>query len=102
MRLRWTPQAASDIAEIHDYIARDNPSAARRVVSQIRKDARLLVAQPGMGRPGRVPGTRELVVDRFPYIIAYRVDGNDIPILAVIHSARLWPAQFSGNLDKTP
>lgn len=91
MRIRWTPPALAQIAEIHQYIAADNPQAARRVVAQIRKDATLLSAQPGVGRAGRVPGTRELVVSRYPFIIAYRVDRNEIPILAVIHSARRWP-----------
>ncbi|WP_310451849.1 type II toxin-antitoxin system RelE/ParE family toxin [Sulfuritalea sp.] len=94
MRIRWTPPALAQIAEIHQYIATENPQAARRVVAQIRKDAILLSAQPSMGRAGRVPGTRELVVSRYPFIIAYRIDGNDIPILAVIHSARRWPEQL--------
>jgi toxin ParE1/3/4 len=95
MRIRWTPPALAQIAEIHAYIAADNPQAARKVVAQIRKDAMLLSAQPGMGRAGRVPGTRELIVGRYPFIIAYRVDSNEVPILAVIHSARRWPEQLS-------
>lgn len=94
IRLRWTPPALSHIAEIHDYIARENPRAARRVIAQIRKDARLLIEQPGMGRLGRLEGTRELVVSRYPYIIAYRIEGTGIPILAVIHAARSWPDQL--------
>lgn len=64
MRLRWTPPARDHLAEIHDYIAQDNPAAARRVIGQVRKDADLLKDNPGMGRPGRVEGTRELVVSR--------------------------------------
>lgn len=65
------------------------------MVAQIRKDARLLIDHPGMGRPGRIEGTRELVVSRFPFVIAYRVQGDEIPILAVIHTARRWPEQLS-------
>ena len=94
MRLRWTPPALDHIAEIHDHIAEHSPKAAMRVVAQIRKDARLLLDQPGMGRPGRVEGTRELVVSRYPFIIAYRLDGNEIPVLAIIHTARRWPEQL--------
>lgn len=90
MRLRWTPPALAHIAEIHDHIAQDSPRAARRVVAQIRKDARLLIEQPGIGRSGRVEGTRELVVSHYPFVIAYRVDSG-IAILAVIHTARRWP-----------
>ena len=95
MRTRWTQPALAQIIEIRDYIAADSPPAARRVVAQIKADASLLLAQPEVGRLGRVPGTRELVVSRTPFIIAYRIDGDDISILAVIHSARHWPAQLS-------
>ncbi len=49
---------------------------------------------PAIGRPGRVPGTRELVVPRTPFIVPYRLIGNHIDILAVMHAARAWPAQF--------
>lgn len=95
MRLRWTPPARDHLAKIHAYIAKDNPAAARRVIGQVRKDADLLRDNPGMGRPGRIEGTRELVVSRFPYIIVYRASVPDeVHIAAVIHSARLWPEQL--------
>jgi toxin ParE1/3/4 len=56
----------------------------------------LLVDHPALGRFGRVPGTRELVVPSTPYIVAYTVDSrrNVVQVLAVIHGARLWPAEF--------
>jgi len=95
MRLRWTPPARDHLSEIHDYIAKNNPAAARRVVGQVRKDADLLRDNPGMGRLGRVEGTREVVVSRFPYIIVYRAAAPDqVYIAAVIHSSRLWPEQI--------
>ncbi|MFB2897343.1 type II toxin-antitoxin system RelE/ParE family toxin [Aerosakkonemataceae cyanobacterium BLCC-F50] len=47
-----------------------------------------------MGRPGRIPGTKELVVTRTPFILPYRVQGEQIEILAVIHAARQWPESF--------
>ena len=47
-----------------------------------------------MGRPGRVPGTRELVIPGTPYIVPYRVQGEAIQILRVYHSARRWPESF--------
>jgi toxin ParE1/3/4 len=53
-----------------------------------------LIAQPHMGRPGRVPGTRELVVSDLPYVIPYRVRGHTIQILRVFHTARKWPARL--------
>jgi len=54
MKVRYTPQARSDLEEIHSYIAQDNPVAARHVVAAIRRDITLLIDNPGLGRPGRV------------------------------------------------
>jgi toxin ParE1/3/4 len=94
MRLRWTPQARADLAEIVEYIARDDPATAERVYVRIFEAAALLLDQPGLGRPGRVDGTRELVVPRTPFIVPYRVRGDVVDILAVIRSSRQWPDAF--------
>ena len=94
MALRWHRQALDDLRGIHDYIAAENPVAARHVVSHLRERAALLLQHPRSGRPGRLPGTRELVVVRFPYILAYRERGSDIEILLVVHTSRLWPDQL--------
>jgi addiction module RelE/StbE family toxin len=91
MKLRYTPRARSDLAEIHDYIEQENSQAARRVVSIIRKAAEALPQNPLVGRAGRVAGTRELAVGRFPFVLAYRVDANEVQILSVIHTSRMWP-----------
>ena len=91
MRVRYTLQAKADLEEIFTYIARDNPAAARRVITAIRRDIVLLATNPGMGRPGRIDGTRELVISRLPYIAAYRAGDRFIDVLAVIHTARDWP-----------
>ena len=96
MRLRWTESAKNSLIEIHDYIAKDSPRAARRVVRQVKTDADLLKQNPGMGRKGRVDGTRELVVSHYPFIIVYRVANPDeVHIVAAIHTARLWPEQIA-------
>ncbi|ADE13182.1 type II toxin-antitoxin system RelE/ParE family toxin [Sideroxydans lithotrophicus] len=94
MNLRYTPQARSDLAEIHDYIAQENPAAARRVVQLVRDSAKALPDNPLVGRPGRVPGTRELAIGRFPFVLAYRVSSDEVQILSVIHTARAWPESF--------
>ena len=94
MKLRYTPRAKLDLAEIHDYIAQENPQAARRVILLIRKAAETLPQNPQIGRPGRIVGTRELTVGRFPFMISYCVDSEEIQILAVVHTARLWPENF--------
>lgn len=91
MRVRYTPQAKSDLAEIFSFIARDNPAAARRVVADIRRDIMLVSDNPGIGRPGRVAGTREFVISQLPYIAAYRQQSAGIDVLAVFHTARDWP-----------
>ena len=91
MRVRYTPQAKSDLADIFSYIAQHNPEAARRVIAAIRRDIMLLTKNPGIGRPGRIDGTRELVISRLPYIAGYRAQTGFVDVLAVLHTARDWP-----------
>jgi toxin ParE1/3/4 len=83
----WSPEAIDDLAALRAYIEQDDPSAAQRVET-------LLPANPEMGRPGRVPGTRELVIPRTPFIVPYRLRGRTIQVLRVFHGARRWPEQF--------
>lgn len=82
--------ARRDLDGIFDWIARDNPRAARRVISRILSRISRLAASDlaDQGRPGLVPGTRE-VIER-PYVIIYSVDkpANAIVVLAVVHNAR--------------
>ena len=96
MRVRWTRPALADLAEIHDYVATDNPATARRIIRQIRKEADILSEHPVIGRAGRVPGTRELVTGRLPYVIAYRIGTLEIAVVAVIHTSRNWPGVLPG------
>jgi toxin ParE1/3/4 len=92
MRLVWSPEAVEDLASLRAYIAEDDPAAARRVALHILHDVEtLLPGNPDMGRPGRVPGTRELVVPKTPFIVPYRLQGQTIQILRVYHGARRWP-----------
>lgn len=92
MRLRWTRLAERDLDEIAAYIGQDNPAAAARVILELIDQAEnLLPAHPAIGRPGRVVGTRELVIGELPYVIPYRVRGQDIEILRVLHTSRRYP-----------
>ena len=91
MRLVFTRLAADDLDDIIDYIALDNPPAAKRVYQAIAAAAEGLRELPHIGRPGRLPGTRELSVDALPYIIVYQVDADTVTILAVFHGARDLP-----------
>ena len=92
MRLRWTRTALRDLDSLERYIAQDNPSAADAMVDRILRTIQLLTKNPEMGRRGRVPRTRELVIP--PYLIAYRVRRTEISIVAIIHGARRWPDTF--------
>jgi toxin ParE1/3/4 len=91
----WSPEAIDDLAHLRATIAADNPAAARKIASRILDAVEtLLPDHPGMGRPGRVSGTRELVVPQTPYIVPYRVRGDVIQVLRVYHGRRRWPAAF--------
>ena len=92
MTIIWSPEAIEDLISLRAYIAEESPAGARRIVSRIlRAVERLLPDNPHMGRPGRVPGTRELVIPQTPYIVPYRVQRGAIQILRVYHGARRWP-----------
>jgi toxin ParE1/3/4 len=92
MNIAWSPEAIEDLASLRSYIAEDNPAAARRgVLRTIRNIEQLLRDNPQIGRAGRVPGIRELVVPRTPYIVPYRIQRTTIQILRVYHGARRWP-----------
>jgi toxin ParE1/3/4 len=87
----WSVEAIADLAALRVYIERDDPAAAQRVALHIvRNVERLLSNVPYMGRPGRVPGTRELVIPRTPFIVPYRVHGNTIQVLRIFHGSRKW------------
>jgi toxin ParE1/3/4 len=79
---------------IAEYIAQDNPAAAYAVHDAIQRQVERLAQHPRIGRPGRVEGTRELVVSGTPYIVAYRVAGQDVTILRVLHGAQQWPQRL--------
>lgn len=98
MRLVWTRRGRADLEEIVDYIMQDNPAAAVSVLDCIEETAGDLVDHPGMGRPGRVAGTRELVIAGLPWILPYLATGDRITVLRVLHTARQWPGEFdNGN-----
>ncbi len=90
-RLRWTPRALRRLESVWAFIAPENPAAADRTMQRIVDAAEILAAHPAMGRPGRIMGTRELVLADTPYLIAYRVSETEIAILTVLHAAQRWP-----------
>lgn len=91
MRLVWSPFALADRDEIFSYIEVDNPRAAAELDERIASAVHRLLRFPESGRPGRVAGTRELVVARTPYIAVYAVTSDRVRLLRVLHGARMWP-----------
>lgn len=93
-RVVWSRHAHDDFRGIIEYIAQDDPAAARNAVTRIDQAVQALAATP-TGRKGRVSGTYEKLVRGMPYIIAYAL-GNEpkghetITILRIVHGARDW------------
>ncbi len=88
MQVIWTQRAIRDLAAIQSFIERDKPEAARQVAGRIILASEHLAAHPNRGRPGRKAGTRELVILNTPFILPYRIRGNNLTILAVLHGAQ--------------
>jgi len=89
--LEWSAFAIADRDAIFDYIEADSPRAAASVDDRIRACVDNLKRFPEMGRPGRIEGTRELVISRTPYIAAYRIAGDTVRVLRLLHGAQQWP-----------
>jgi len=94
VRVRWLRTALANLDAEAEYIARDNPAAANQVVATIVEAVERLERFPALGRPGRVTGTRELVVLGTPYIVPYRVRSRVVELLRIFHAARKWPTRF--------
>lgn len=91
MRIVWARGARADLRSAADYVAEHDRRAAKRLVQRLVGIAPTLVAHPGIGRPGRIEGTREFFVSGTPYIIVYRTGGERLDIVRVLHTSRLWP-----------
>ena len=92
MRVVWSAAARADVAKLRAYVARDNPTAAGRIALRVAESVEtILPAHPAVGRPGRVPGTRELVVTGTPHVVPYRVRDGAVEVLRVFHGAQKWP-----------
>ena len=94
MKIIWHPSAIDDLEDILDYIAAHNHEAASATFALITGNISALANQPFMGRAGRVPGTRELLIGGTPYVVAYEIRDEIVAILTVLHGARRWPETF--------
>jgi len=94
VQIKWTTKARNDLYSVEEYISRDNPTAAVDTVLKIIETVESLSTITQIGRPGRVPATRELVIPNCPFIVPYRADSSTIVILRVYHTSRKWPERL--------
>ena len=99
MHLEWSVFSLADRTAIFDYIEADNPRAAIAIDDRIETRVVGLAQFPEMGRPGRIEGTRELVIPGTPYIAAYSIVGDTVRILRVLHGAQQWPDEMPEELE---
>ena len=94
MKIEWSLFAVEDRTRIFEYIEQDDPLAAVAVDERIMEQTATLPAFPECGRPGRVEGTRELVINHTSFIVAYRVQDGIVRILCILHGAQFWPKEL--------
>jgi addiction module RelE/StbE family toxin len=90
----WSRFALSDRDDIFSHIEAESPRAAGSCRRTDRRCRAAPAPLPDSGRPGRIDGTRELVIPRTPYVAAYLVDADTVRILRVLHGAQMWPDEF--------
>ena len=91
LELEWREAARIDLLSIVEFIVPDNIDAALALVTEIEEKAERLREHPKLYRPGRVHGTREMVV-RPNYVVVYSESMVAVTILRVLHAAQMWPA----------
>jgi addiction module RelE/StbE family toxin len=93
--IEWTEQAIRHLDQAHDYITLSNSEeVAARVIMHIATSVQQLATFPMSGRPGRVLGTRELVISNSPFVVAYSIEKERVVILALYRGAQQWPELF--------
>jgi addiction module RelE/StbE family toxin len=90
VKVRWTPEAQDDRAQIFDYIAADSPRSAVKMDELFSKAAARLADHPEIGRTGRILGTREVIPHK-SYCLVYEIEQETVWVLALVHTARQWP-----------
>lgn len=94
MKVVWSRRAIQHLTYLREYIQKDSEQNAALVAKRILKAADFLQSHPEMGRPGRIVGTRELIVPDTPYIIPYRVRRKRLELIAVFHGRQKWPVKM--------
>jgi addiction module RelE/StbE family toxin len=92
--IRWLPKAQKNLESELQRVAQENDAAAKRIAAIVKSRTETLEQFPESGRPGRVSGTRELVIAEFPYLLPYRVRGGVVEILRFFHTSQKPPARW--------
>jgi len=92
VEVKWRRKAVGDLESIRRYVRAKNPQAAKEIAALLMDAIRRLQQQPGIGREGRVPRTREWVAVK-PYVIVYAVENDALVVVRVLHGAQLWPEE---------
>jgi toxin ParE1/3/4 len=94
-RIVWTKRATQHLRAAYEYWSKEkSEDAADVMLDRIFSTVELLESNPDIGRHGRITKTRELVLGRLPFLLAYRAHRNKIEILALLHGSRKWPERF--------
>jgi toxin ParE1/3/4 len=91
MEIRWSPEAAADFAGIIEYVRTQKLSAADRIAHTVYDTVTSLESFSRRGRPGRIEGTRELVLAPLPFVVVYRITQNVVEVVRVLHGSQRWP-----------
>jgi toxin ParE1/3/4 len=91
MQVQWLTKAKKNLEAVLEHLHDENPAAARQLAIIVRAATLSLAEFPARGRPGRIAGTRELVIEGYPFIIPYRVRGDSIQIIRIFHTRKDLP-----------
>lgn len=94
MQIKWLRTAIKNLDAAASYIAKDDPEAAKKMYAHIKKSVGTLIEHPELGRTGRIFGTRELVISKYPFIVPYRIRVEEIQILRVFHTSQKLPTNW--------
>jgi len=94
VKVVWSPRTIGHLVRLRRYVAKDSEKNAALVASRIVRTVDLLESHPEIGRPGRIAGTRELLVPDTGYVIPYRVRREHLELIAVFHGRQKWPSRL--------
>jgi toxin ParE1/3/4 len=93
VKLVWSHRAQNGLLDLQEF-ARQKPSLGNRVADSLDSVSQQISSFPQSGRPGRIEGTREVVLTGTPFLLTYEVEPECMAILAIIHGAHHWPAEL--------